>query len=176
MPGISHLQLFSGFLSHGETHLVLHLTPPLHLRMELQRPTSHLALVNILPINLAIPALENLPVNASAGLAQSSGPPLAVLDRRKLHATAHWLRDAELAAQQAHLHVVLLLFPGREARFQRVRGGCGGRAGGFGSWGGEVQVVAEGVVDAWGGGRAEGGGSGVCGCAGGDDAEGLVWC
>ena len=51
-------------------------------------------------------------------------------------------------------------------------GGCGGRAGGFGRWGGEVQVVAEGVVDAGGGGGAEGGGSGVVG-AGGDDAEGL---
>jgi len=113
-------------------------------------------------------------VDSSAGLAQSRRPPLAALDRRELHAAADGLRDAELAAQQAHLHVVLLLFPGREARFQRVRGGCGGRAGGFGRGRGEVQVVAEGVVDAWGGGCAEGGGRGVCGCAGGDDAEGLV--
>ena len=54
-------------------------------------------------------------------------------------------------------------------------GGCGGRAGGFGRWGGEVQVVAEGVVDAGGGGGAEGSGGGVVG-AGGDDAEGLGRC
>jgi len=153
-------------------NLVLHSTPPLHLRMELQ-PHAHLTLVHILPIDLAIPALENLPVHARTRLAQRRRPPLAALHSRQLHAATHRLRDAELAAQKAHFHVVLLLLPGAEARFERVCGGCGGRAGGFGSGGGEVEVVAEGVVDAGGGRGAERGGRGGCGCAGGDDAEGL---
>lgn len=68
----------------------------------------------------------------------------------------------------------MLLLPGAEARFERVAGGCGGCAGGFGSGGGEVEVVAEGVVDAGGGGGAEDVRGGGCGCGGGDDAEGLL--
>ena len=145
--------------------------------MELQsHPQSrpNLSLINILPIQLAIPALQNLPVNARTRLAQNRRPPLPALHSRELHAATHGLRDAELAAQEAHFDVVLLLLPGAEAGFQRVGGGCGGGAGGFGSWGGEVEVVAEGVVDAGGGGGAEVRRGGGCGCCGGDDAEGLV--
>jgi hypothetical protein len=116
----------------------------------------NLPLVNILPINLAVPALENLPVHTRARLAQSRRPPLAALDRRQFHAATHGLGDAELAAQQAHFHRVLLLLPGAEARFEGVGGACAGGAGGFGRGGGEVEVVAEGVVDAGGRGGAEG--------------------
>ena len=68
--------------------------------------------VNILPINLAIPALQNRPVNSRAGLAERHGPPLAVLDGRELHSATHGLGDAELAAQEGHFQVVLLLLPG----------------------------------------------------------------
>lgn len=93
-------------------HLILHPTPPLHLRMELQRPARALALVNILPINLAIPALQNRPVNSRAGLAERHGPPLAVLDSSQFHSATHGLGDSELAAQEGHFQVVLLLLPG----------------------------------------------------------------
>ena len=147
--------------------LVFHATPPLHLRMELQ-PHAHLSLINILPIQLTIPPLQNLPVHARARLSQRRRPPLPALHRRQLHPAAHRLRDAELAAQKAHLHRVLLLLPGAEARFEGVRGGGGGRAGGFGRGRREVEVVAQGVMDAWGGGGAEGGGGGGCGLGGGD--------
>ena len=93
-------------------HLILHPTPPLHLRVELQRPARALALVNILPINLAIPALQNRPVNSRAGLAERHGPPLAVLDSSQFHSATHGLGDSELAAQEGHFQVVLLLLPG----------------------------------------------------------------
>jgi hypothetical protein len=112
-------------------------------------------------------------MHTRARLAQDRRPPLAVLDSRQLHSATHGLRDAELAAQQAHFHAVLLLLPGAEARFQRVCGRCAGGAGGFWGGRGQVQVVAERVVDAWGGGRAEDGGRGVRGGCSGDDAEGL---
>ena len=95
-----------------DINLVLHPTPPLHLRMELQRPARALALVNILPINLAIPALQNRPVNSRAGLAERHGPPLAVLDSSQFHSATHGLGDSELAAQEGHFQVVLLLLPG----------------------------------------------------------------
>jgi hypothetical protein len=153
-------------------NLVLHSTPPLHLSMELQ-PHPNLTLVHILPVQLTIPPLENLPVHTRARLAQNRRPPLAILDSRELHSATHGLGDAELAAQQAHFHGVLLLLPGAEAGFERVCGRCAGCAGGFGSWRGEVEIVAEGVVDAWGGGGAEDGGRAVGGCCGGDNAERL---
>jgi hypothetical protein len=166
------LYLSESFIFALVKHLVLHSTPPLHLSMELQ-PHPNLTLVHILPIKLAIPALENLPVHARARLAQNSRPPLAVLHSRELHAATHGLGDAELAAEQTHFHRVLLLLPGTEARFERVCGRCAGCTGGFGSWRGEVQVVAEGVVNAWGGRGAEDGGRAVGGGCGGDDAERL---
>lgn len=91
--------------------------------MELQGPTRNFSLINILPINLAIPPLQNLPVDTRARLPQRDRPPLAILNSSQLHPAADGLRDAELAAQQAHLQVVLLLFPGGQAGFQGVRGG-----------------------------------------------------
>jgi hypothetical protein len=166
------LHLSESFIFALVKHLVLHSTPPLHLSMELQ-PHPNLALVHILPVQLAIPALQDLPVNTCARFAQNRRPPLAVLHSRQLHAATHGLADAELAAQQAHFHGVLLLLPGAEARFERVCGRCGWCTGGFGSWRGEVEVVAEGVVDAWGGRSAEDGGRAVGGCCRGDDAERL---
>lgn len=54
-----------------------------------------------------------------------------------------------------------------------MRGACAGRAGGFGCGRGEVEVVAEGVVDAGGGRGTEGGGGLGGGLGGGDDAERL---
>jgi hypothetical protein len=167
------LHLSESSISALINHLVLHSTPPLHLSMELQ-PHPNLTLVHVLPVQLTIPTLQNLPVHARARLAQNRRPPLAVLDSRQLHAATHGLGDAELAAEQAHFDGVLLLLPGAQARFERVCGRCAGCAGGFGSWCREVEVVAESVVDAWGGGRTEDGGRDVGGCCGGDDAERLV--
>lgn len=146
--------------------------------MELQshpQSRSNLSLINILPIELAIPPLKNLPMHTGARLAQHRRPPLSALHSRELHSATHGLRDAKLAAQEAHFDVVLLLLPGAEAGFEGVGGGCGGGAGGFGGGSAEVEVVAEGVVDAGGGGGAEVRRGGGCGCCGGDDAEGLVW-
>lgn len=153
-------------------NLILHLTPPLHLRMKLDATPNPLP-INILPINLGIPPLQNLPVHLRAPLPQHRGPPLSVLHNGQFHAATHGLRDAELAAQKAHFQVVLLLLPGCEARFEGVGGGCVRCAAGFGRGRGEVQVVAERVVDARGGGGAEVAGCGGGGGSGGDDAEGL---
>lgn len=145
--------------------------------MKLPTPTAsqpHLAtLIDILPIDLRIPPLQHLPVQLRAALAQNRGSPLPVLDQRQFHAAAHGLCDAELSAEKAHFEAVLLLFPGAEARFERVRGGGLGCAGVGGRGRAEVQVVAEGVVHAGGGGGAGAGGGGGCGVALGDDAEGL---
>jgi hypothetical protein len=73
-------------------NLVLHSTPPLHLSMELQ-PHPNLTLVHILPVQLTIPPLENLPVHTRARLAQNRRPPLAILDSRELHSATNWRRS-----------------------------------------------------------------------------------
>lgn len=120
---------------------------------------------DVLPADHVLPPLEDVLVDAGQAAAQCEGPPLAVADDLELHAAADGLGDAVGAAQGLHAEGLLGGLPALEAGLEGVR--RGGLVGG-GVEGGLGDAVAEGVVDARGGGRrggavrvAEGGGLAV---------------
>lgn len=138
----------------------------------MKRPLAHPARQNpsflpkdILPLHLALPPHQNVPVDARPA-AQDRRSPLAGADDAEFHRALDGLREAELPAQEVEFEGRLRGAPGREAGFEGVGGlGVGG--------GGVVLGGAQGVVDSRGGGRGGAGeGGGLVG-GGGDDAEGL---
>lgn len=145
----------------------------LHLLVEASHSPRLAAGKDVVPGDGVLAALEDVLVDAGQPAAEGHGPPLAVADNLELHAAADGLGDAKGAAEGLHADGLLGGLPGLEAGLERVRGD--GLVGG-GVEGGEADAVAEGVVDARGGGRGGGVvcvGEGRWAVGGGDDSEGL---
>jgi hypothetical protein len=103
------------------TSLPVHLHLVLHLRVEVRHLPQLTASKHILPANLGVPALQNVPVHTTAS-AQRRRPPLAGLRDLELHAPTHRLGDTELPPQHLHLQPVLGVAPLDKAGLERVGG------------------------------------------------------
>jgi hypothetical protein len=89
--------------------------------MEVRHLPQLIASEHILPANLGVPSLQNIPVNTTAST-ERRWPPLARLSNLELHASTHRLSDAELPPQHLHLQPVLGVAPLDKAGLERMGG------------------------------------------------------